>query len=155
MNNFTFGDGARQYYETICGGAGAGPDFDGADAVQTHMTNSRLTDPEVLEWRFPVMIDRFAIRRGSGGAGRHRGGDGVVRHIRFREAMTAAILSGRRVIPPFGVDGGMPGALGRNLLIRADGTMEELPGTAVVAMESGDSFVIETPGGGGFGKDAC
>ena len=96
MNNFTFGDDLHQYYETICGGAGAGPGFDGASAVQTHMTNSRLTDPEVLEWRFPVMVDRFAIRRGSGGTGRHRGGDGVVRHIRFRQPMSAAILSGRR-----------------------------------------------------------
>jgi 5-oxoprolinase (ATP-hydrolysing) len=153
MNNFTFGDDRRQYYETICGGAGAGPGFDGASAVQTHMTNSRLTDPEVLEWRFPVMVDRFAIRHGSGGAGRHRGGDGVVRHIRFREPMAAAILSGRRVVPPFGVDGGEPGALGRNTVIRADGAVETLPGTAVTDMQPGDVFVIETPGGGGFG--AC
>jgi len=153
MNNFTFGDDERQYYETICGGAGAGPDFDGASAVQTHMTNSRLTDPEVLEWRFPVMVDRFAIRHGSGGAGRHRGGDGVLRHIRFREPMAAAILSGRRAVPPFGVDGGEPGALGRNTIIRADGTVETLPGTAVTDMRPGDVFVIETPGGGGFG--AC
>jgi 5-oxoprolinase (ATP-hydrolysing) len=153
MNNFTFGDDRRQYYETICGGAGAGPGFDGASAVQTHMTNSRLTDPEVLEWRFPVMVDRFAIRHGSGGAGRHRGGDGVVRHIRFREPMAAAILSGRRVVPPFGVDGGQPGALGRNTVVRADGSTEILPSTAVTDMRAGDVFVIETPGGGGFG--AC
>ena len=153
MNNFTFGDDRRQYYETICGGAGAGPGFDGASAVQTHMTNSRLTDPEVLEWRFPVMVDRFAIRPGSGGAGRRRGGDGVVRHIRFREPMAAAILSGRRAVPPFGVDGGEPGALGRNTIIRADGAVETLPGTAVADMQPGDVFVIETPGGGGFG--AC
>ena len=153
MNNFTFGDDRRQYYETVCGGAGAGPGFHGASAVQTHMTNSRLTDPEVLEWRFPVMIDRFAIRHGSGGVGRHRGGDGVVRHIRFREPMSAAILSGRRVVPPFGVDGGEPGALGRNTVIRADGSVETLPSTAVTEMQAGDVFVIETPGGGGFG--AC
>jgi 5-oxoprolinase (ATP-hydrolysing) len=153
MNNFTFGDDRRQYYETICGGAGAGPGFDGASAVQTHMTNSRLTDPEVLEWRFPVMVDRFAIRHGSGGAGRHRGGDGVVRHIRFREPMATAILSGRRVVPPFGVDGGQPGTLGHNSVIRADGMVETLPGTAVTDMQTGDVFVIETPGGGGFG--AC
>jgi 5-oxoprolinase (ATP-hydrolysing) len=153
MNNFTFGDDRRQYYETVCGGAGAGPGFDGASAVQTHMTNSRLTDPEVLEWRFPVMVDRFAIRRGSGGAGRHRGGDGVVRHIRFREPMAAAILSGRRVVPPFGVDGGQPGALGHNTVVRADGSVETLPGTAVTEMQAGDVFVVETPGGGGFG--AC
>jgi 5-oxoprolinase (ATP-hydrolysing) len=151
MNNFTFGDGARQYYETVCGGAGAGPSFDGASAVQTHMTNSRLTDPEVLEWRFPVMVEQFAIRCGSGGEGRHRGGDGVVRRIRFREPMTAAILSDRRLISPFGVAGGKPGAVGRNSVVRADGSIEELAGTAVVAMNADDIFVIETPGGGGYG----
>jgi 5-oxoprolinase (ATP-hydrolysing) len=153
MNNFTFGDDRRQYYETVCGGAGAGPGFDGASAVQTHMTNSRLTDPEVLEWRFPVMVESFAVRKGSGGAGRHRGGDGVVRRIAFREPMSAAILSGRRAVPPFGADGGQPGALGRNIVIRADGSVETLPGTAVTQMQPGDVFVIETPGGGGFG--AC
>ena len=114
MNNFTFGNERHQYYETICGGSGAGPDFDGTDAVHTHMTNSRLTDPEVLEWRFPVLVESFAIRRGSGGRGQHRGGDGVVRRIRFREAMTAAILSGHRRVPPYGMAGGEPGALGRN-----------------------------------------
>jgi 5-oxoprolinase (ATP-hydrolysing) len=153
MNNFTFGDDRRQYYETVCGGAGAGPGFDGTSAVQTHMTNSRLTDPEVLEWRFPVIVESFAIRRGSGGAGRHRGGDGVVRRIKFREPMSAAILSGRRTVPPFGTDGGQPGALGRNTVIRADGATETLPGTAVTEMRPGDVFMIETPGGGGFG--AC
>ncbi len=105
MNNFTFGDGEHQYYETICGGSGAGPDFDGTDAVHTHATNSLMTDPEVLEWRFPVLLDRFEIRRGSGGAGRHHGGDGVIRHVRFRTAMTAAILSNRRRVPPFGCAG--------------------------------------------------
>jgi 5-oxoprolinase (ATP-hydrolysing) len=115
------------------------------------MTNSRLTDPEVLEWRYPVMIERFAVRHGSGGHGRHRGGDGVVRHVRFRAPMIAAILSDRRSIPPFGVAGGQPGSLGRNAVIRADGSVEELPGTAVVAMKAGDTFVIETPGGGGYG----
>jgi 5-oxoprolinase (ATP-hydrolysing) len=151
MNNFTFGDDRRQYYETICGGAGAGPGFDGASAVQTHMTNSRLTDPEVLEWRFPVMVESFAIRQDSGGAGRHRGGEWVVRRIRFREPMSAAILSGRRAVPPFGADGGKPGALGRNTVTRADGSAETLPGTAVAEMRPGDVFVIETPGGGGFG----
>src|SRR6202021_3974366 len=103
MNNLTFGNGRYQYYETICGGAGAGPGFNGASAVHTHMTNSRLTDPEVLEWRFPVLVESFAIRRGSGGRGRHRGGDGVIRRIRFREAMTAAILSGHRRVPPYGM----------------------------------------------------
>jgi 5-oxoprolinase (ATP-hydrolysing) len=152
MNNFTFGNERYQYYETLCGGSGAGPDYDGADAVHTHMTNSRLTDPEVLEWRYPVLIERFAIRRGSGGAGRHRGGDGVVRCIRFREPMTAAILSNNRRVRPFGLAGGMPGQSGRNYVERVDGRIEELAATASVAVASGDVFVIETPGGGGFGE---
>jgi 5-oxoprolinase (ATP-hydrolysing) len=152
MNNFTFGDGDHQYYETVAGGAGAGPGFDGASAVQTHMTNSRLTDPEVLEWRFPVLVDRFAIRHGSGGNGKHRGGDGVERRIRFRRPMTAAILSNRRIVPPFGVAGGVHGTSGRNTVIRADGYVETLPSTAVAEMKAGDVFAIETPGGGGFGK---
>jgi 5-oxoprolinase (ATP-hydrolysing) len=154
MNNFTFGNERYQYYETICGGSGAGPDFDGTDAIHTHMTNSRLTDPEVLEWRFPVLVDSFAIRRGSGGAGRHRGGDGVVRRIRFREAMTAAILSGHRRVPPYGMAGGAPGAAGRNWVERGDGTREEFGATHAVAMNPGDVFVIATPGGGGFGRAA-
>src|SRR5713101_708086 len=152
MNNFTFGNERYQYYETICGGSGAGADFDGTDAIHTHMTNSRLTDPEVLEWRFPVLVDSFAIRRGSGGSGRHRGGDGVVRRIRFREAMTAAILSGHRRVPPYGLAGGEPGALGRNWVERADGRREDFGATHTVAVEPGDVFVLETPGGGGYGK---
>ncbi|MDA8230587.1 MAG: hydantoinase B/oxoprolinase family protein [Magnetospirillum sp.] len=153
MNNLTFGNTERQYYETICGGAGAGPDFDGASAVHTHMTNSRLTDPEVLEWRYPVLVDGFTIRRGSGGEGRHRGGDGVIRRIRFREPMTAAILSNRRRIAPFGLAGGGDAKPGRNAVERADGTVEELPGTAKVEMAPGDTIVIETPGGGGYGAE--
>jgi 5-oxoprolinase (ATP-hydrolysing) len=152
MNNFTFGDGAHQYYETVCGGSGAGPGFDGTDAVHTHATNSLLTDPEVLEWRFPVLLDRFAIRRGSGGRGRHQGGNGVVRQIRFREAMTAAILSNRRRVPPFGLQGGEPGQPGKNWVRRVSGAVEHLTATAVVEMQKEDVFVIETPGGGGFGK---
>jgi 5-oxoprolinase (ATP-hydrolysing) len=152
MNNFTFGNARYQYYETVCGGSGAGPVFDGTDAVHTHMTNSRLTDPEVLEWRFPVLVEAFAIRRGSGGRGAHRGGDGVVRKIRFREAMTAAILSGHRRVPPYGMSGGEPGAVGRNYVIRADGTLVPLGGTAKIEMDPGDVFVVETPGGGGFGR---
>ena len=152
MNNFTFGDAEHQYYETICGGSGAGPDFDGTDAVQTHMTNSRLTDPEVLEWRFPVLLEDFVIRRGSGGAGQHRGGDGVVRRLRFEKPMNAGILSNRRRVPPFGANGGQPGALGRNHVERADGSRLELSGTANVAIAAGDVFVIETPGGGGYGR---
>ena len=151
MNNFTFGNQRYQYYETICGGAGAGADFDGTDAVHTHMTNSRLTDPEVLEWRFPVLLESFSIRPNSGGKGNHFGGNGVRRKIRFLEPMTAAILSGRRVIAPFGLDGGEAGAVGRNYVARKDGIIEELGSTAVVEMSAGDVFVIETPGGGGYG----
>jgi 5-oxoprolinase (ATP-hydrolysing) len=152
MNNLTFGNARYQYYETIAGGSGAGPDFDGTDAVHTHMTNSRLTDPEVLEWRFPVLLESFEIRHGSGGAGRHRGGDGARRRLRFREAMTAAILSSHRVIQPFGLEGGEPGALGRNWVERADGGVTELTGTDSTEMGPGDVFVVETPGGGGFGR---
>jgi 5-oxoprolinase (ATP-hydrolysing) len=152
MNNFTFGNERYQYYETICGGSGAGPGFDGTSAVHTHMTNSRLTDPEVLEWRFPVQVEEFRIRQGSGGAGRWCGGDGVVRRIRFNEAMTASILSSHRRVPPYGVAGGEPGQIGRNRIERADGRVEELAGTASVEMQPGDVIVIETPGGGGYGK---
>ena len=154
MNNLTFGNERYQYYETICGGSGAGPDFDGTDAIHTHMTNSRLTDPEVLEWRFPVLLERFAIRCGSGGAGRHRGGDGTARRLRFREAMTAAILAGHRRVPPYGLAGGEPGAVGRNRVERTDGTVEEFGATHAVEMNPGDVFVVETPGGGGYGKAA-
>ncbi|MFM9843142.1 MAG: hydantoinase B/oxoprolinase family protein [Dongiaceae bacterium] len=152
MNNFTFGNDKYQYYETICGGSGAGPSFDGTDAVHTHMTNSRLTDPEVLEWRFPVLVESFAIRRGSGGGGKHRGGDGAVRRIRFREPMTAAILSGHRRVPPYGMAGGGAGEIGYNYVLRRDGTRIDLAGTGRVEMAEGDVFVIETPGGGGFGR---
>ena len=151
MNNFTFGNETYQYYETICGGSGAGPDYDGCDAVQTHMTNSRLTDPEVLEWRFPVLVESFSIRRGSGGRGKHHGGDGVVRRIRFREAMTAAILANRRRVAPFGLQGGGAAALGRAYVDRADGSRVELGATEAIAMHAGDVITIETPGGGGFG----
>lgn len=151
MNNFTFGNGQYQYYETICGGSGAGATFDGTDAVQTHMTNSRLTDPEVLEWRFPVLVDQFCIRENSGGTGQYRGGNGVIRRIRFREAMTAAILSGHRTVPPFGLAGGSTGAVGRNTVERQDGTVELLSSKAEVQMNPNDVFVIKTPGGGGFG----
>jgi N-methylhydantoinase B/oxoprolinase/acetone carboxylase alpha subunit len=151
MNNFTFGNDNYQYYETICGGSGAGASFEGTDAVQTHMTNSRLTDPEVLEWRFPVLVEAFEIRQNSGGKGRYCGGNGVVRRIRFREPMTAAILSGHRVIPPFGLAGGAAGAIGRNWIERSNGQVEYLAGKAEVQMQVDDVFVIETPGGGGFG----
>ena len=152
MNNFIFGNDTYQYYETICGGSGAGPDHDGTDAVHTHMTNTRLTDPEVLEWRFPVLLESFSIRRGSGGDGRHRGGDGTVRRIRFLQPMTATILSGHRVTEPYGLDGGEAGELGRNSVERADGKVQRLAHADQVEMLAGDVFVIETPGGGGFGQ---
>jgi 5-oxoprolinase (ATP-hydrolysing) len=151
MNNFTFGNATYQYYETISGGSGAGPDFDGTSVVQTHMTNSRLTDPEVLEWRFPVRLESYGIRRGSGGAGRHRGGDGAERRVRFLEPMTAVMLANHRRVAPFGVAGGRPGAVGRNWVERVDGSREEYGATCAVEMAAGDVFVIQTPGGGGFG----
>jgi 5-oxoprolinase (ATP-hydrolysing) len=153
MNNFTFGNEKNQYYETICGGSGAGRDFDGASAVHTHMTNSRLTDPEVLEWRYPVIVEEFSIRRNSGGAGKHSGGDGVIRKIRFREPMKVAILSGRRTVAPFGLNGGGAGAPGKNFVVRADGTVTELQACDEIDVRAGDEFVIETPGGGGYGKN--
>ena len=153
MNNFVWGNDRIQNYETICGGTGAGPDFDGTDAVHSHMTNTRLTDPEVLEWRFPVRVEEFAIRSGSGGAGRHRGGNGVRRRLRFLEPMTVTTLSSHRVVPPHGMAGGGPGACGRNAILRSDGRREELRGNDAAEVAAGDQFVMETPGGGGFGKE--
>ena len=152
MNNFTFGNELHQYYETICGGSGAGPDHDGTSAVQTHMTNSRLTDPEILETRLPVRLNQFAIRRGSGGEGAHRGGDGVVRSVTFLEPMRANILANRRRVPPKGIKGGADAQAGRNWVERTDGTVEMLSATASADVEAGDRFVIETPGGAGFGR---
>jgi 5-oxoprolinase (ATP-hydrolysing) len=151
MNNFTFGDGRFQYYETICGGTGAGPGFHGTSAVQTHMTNTRMTDPEVLELRYPVLLEAFAIRRGSGGAGRWRGGDGAVRRVRFLAPMTGVILASRRNVPPFGLAGGADGAPGRQWVERAGGGITPLTGTDSAELAPGDVFVIETPGGGGYG----
>ena len=151
MNNLIWGNDRHQYYETICGGAGATAAADGCSAVHTHMTNSRLTDPEVLEWRYPVRLVRFAIRAGSGGAGTHRGGDGVVRRLRFGEAMEVNILSSRRLVAPHGAAGGAPGAVGRNRLIRADGEVIELPGSAQTTVAPSDVLEMETPGGGGYG----
>ena len=153
MNNFTFGNDRHQYYETICGGSGAGPDHDGTSAVQTHMTNSRLTDPEILETRLPVRLDQFAIRRGSGGTGAHRGGDGVIRAVTFLEPMRANILANRRRVPPSGISGGADAQAGRNWVERIDGTIEMLSATAYAEVEPGDRFVIETPGGGGYGAE--
>jgi 5-oxoprolinase (ATP-hydrolysing) len=152
MNNFTFGNEQHQYYETIAGGSGAGPDHDGTSAVQTHMTNSRLTDPEILETRLPVRVDQFAIRRGSGGPGAHHGGDGVIRAVTFLEPMRANILANRRRVPPRGIAGGADAQPGRNWVERTDGSVEMLSATAYAEVQPGDRFVIETPGGGGFGR---
>ena len=152
MNNFTFGNAAHQYYETICGGSGAGPGHHGTDAVQTHMTNSRLTDPEILETRLPVRLERFAIRYGSGGEGAHHGGDGVIRELTFLEPMRANMLANRRKVAPRGICGGSDAAAGRNWVERADGNVEHLTATGSAQMEVGDRFIIETPGGGGFGE---
>jgi 5-oxoprolinase (ATP-hydrolysing) len=152
MNNVTFGNDRHQYYETVASGSGAGHGFDGASVVQTHMTNSRLTDPEVLEWRYPVLVDSFTVRRSSGGDGRWRGGDGAVRRLRFREPMTVSTLSGHRRVPPYGLAGGAPGALGRNRVECADGTVVDLAGCDSVEVGPGDVLVVETPGGGGYGK---
>jgi 5-oxoprolinase (ATP-hydrolysing) len=154
MNNFTFGNAQYQYYETISGGSGAGPGFDGTSVVQTHMTNSRLTDPEVLEFRFPVRLESYAIRKGSGGAGQWKGGDGGVRRVRFLEPMTASILSNGRKVPAFGGAGGQPGTLGINRVERNDGRVEALGHIGSAEMQPGDVFVIETPGGGGWGTPA-
>ncbi|MBW4675595.1 MAG: hydantoinase B/oxoprolinase family protein [Desmonostoc geniculatum HA4340-LM1] len=151
MNNFTFGNERYQYYETICGGSGAGINFDGTDGVHSHMTNSRLTDPEVLETRYPVLLESFSLRVDSGGKGQYSGGNGVVRRIRFLEPMTANILSGHRLVPPFGLNGGEVGKVGQNWIQRQNGSEESLDSTATVEMNVGDVFVIETPGGGGFG----
>ncbi|WP_405595985.1 hydantoinase B/oxoprolinase family protein [Streptomyces sp. NBC_01410] len=151
MNNLTFGNDRVQYYETVASGSGAGEGFDGADAVQTHMTNSRLTDPEVLEWRYPVRVDAFAVREGSGGRGRWMGGRGVVRRIRFLEPMTVALLTGHRRVPPYGMAGGGPGELGKNLVERADGSVTQLQGVDSVDVGPGDVLVMNTPGGGGYG----
>ena len=151
MNNFLFGDATRQYYETICGGTGAGPGFDGTSAIQTHMTNTRMTDPEILELRYPVRQDFFGIRHGSGGPGKWTGGNGATRRIRFLEPMTAVIVSSRREVAPFGLDGGSDGAPGRQWVERADGSREMLTGTDRAELAPGDVFVIETPGGGGYG----
>ena len=152
MNNLTFGNDTYQYYETLAGGMGAGDGFDGASAVQTHMTNSRLTDPEVLEFRYPVLVEEFAIRQASGGKGQWRGGDGVMRRLKFNEKMTASILSNNRVNAPFGLNGGDDGAVGRNSVERADGSSEDLAASDEVIVSPGDTLIIETPGGGGYGE---
>jgi len=154
MNNFTFGNQTYQYYETIAGGSGAGEGFDGADGVQSHMTNSRITDPEILELRFPVLLEAFSVRRGSGGRGRNSGGNGLLRRFYFREAMTAAILANRRRIPPFGLEGGSPGALGSEQVWKGARMVGGLNGLGEIELEAGDRLEIRTPGGGGYGRPA-
>jgi 5-oxoprolinase (ATP-hydrolysing) len=151
MNNVTFGNERYQYYETVASGSGAGDGFDGTDVVQTKMTNSRLTDPEVLEWRFPVLLESYRIRPGSGGPGRWHGGNGGTRRLRFGEAVTVTTLSGHRRVPAFGMAGGQPGALGRHWIEHPDGSVTAMGGCDSVRVEPGDVFVIETPGGGGYG----
>jgi len=151
MNNFLFGDATRQYYETICGGAGAGPGFAGTSAVHTHMTNTRMTDPEIMELRYPVRVEEFRVRHDSGGEGKFHGGDGAVRKIRFLEPMTATIVSSRRAEGPFGLAGGKSGKTGAQRIERAGGEIETLAGCAQAELKPGDAFIIETPGGGGYG----
>jgi 5-oxoprolinase (ATP-hydrolysing) len=152
MNNLSFGNNDMQYYETICGGAGAGPGFAGADAVQTHMTNSRMTDAEVLEARYPILVREFSIRHDSGGAGKYRGGNGVTRRLEFRAAMSAAILSNHRRIAPFGLAGGQNAMTGMNTVERHNGTVENLDGIVTIEVQEKDVLVINTPGGGGYGS---
>ena len=154
MNNLLFGNDRFGYYETVGGGAGAGPTWDGESAVHTHMTNTRITDPEILEVRYPVRLERFAIRRGSGGAGRHRGGDGAVRELVFLEPASLSLLAQHRRERPFGVDGGEPGMTGRQRLVRASGEVVELGGVDQAEAVPGDRLVLETPGGGGWGAPA-
>jgi 5-oxoprolinase (ATP-hydrolysing) len=151
MNNLTFGDARVQYYETIAGGSGAGPDFDGCAAVQTHMTNSRLTDPEILEAKLPVLVREFSIRRGSGGGGGRRGGDGTIRRLEFRAPLACALLSNRRRVPPFGLQGGAAGAPGEGHVLRTSGVVTRLTATECFEVGPGDELVILTPGGGGYG----
>jgi 5-oxoprolinase (ATP-hydrolysing) len=152
MNNFLFGNAGSQYYETICGGTGAGPGFNGASAVHTHMTNTRITDPEIMELRYQVRVEEFAIRKNSGGTGKFNGGDGARRRIKFLEAMTVTIVASRRTALPFGLAGGGAGAAGRQWVERADGTIETLSGSAEAQLGAGDAVIIETPGGGGYGN---
>ena len=151
MNNLIFGNERFGYYETIGGGAGAGDGFHGASAVHTHMTNTRITDPEILEHRYPVRVERFAVRRGSGGAGRFRGGDGIVRELLFLEPAQLSIVSQHRTVAPYGLKGGADGTPGEQRVIRADGTTLELGPVDGCDVAPGDRLVIETPGGGGFG----
>ena len=152
MNNLNFGNDSFQYYETICGGAGAGHGFNGSNAVHTHMTNTRLTDPEVLETRYPVLLKLFKIKRGSGGNGKWRGGDGIERQITCLEKMDVSILSGRRIVAPQGLNGGSNGLTGKNMIQRQNGSYEELSGSTQFECHPYETIIIETPSGGGYGK---
>jgi 5-oxoprolinase (ATP-hydrolysing) len=152
MNNFVWGNDRFQNYETIAGGTGAGPGFNGCDAVQSHMTNTRMTDPEILEKRFPVRLDRFEVRDGSGGAGQWSGGNGARRVMTFLEPVTVTTLCSHRIVAPFGVDGGDTGAVGRNWAVLPDGTRHDLQGNDEIDLPAGGTFYLETPGGGGWGK---
>ena len=152
MNNFNYVNATYPYYETICGGSGAGDGFNGTSAVHTHMTNTRLTDPEILEDRYPVLLESFEVRRGSGGKGKWYGGDGATRIIVFNEIMEASLLTGHRRIPPFGLEGGSPGECGENWCRRVDGTLEKLEHTAQTVVHPGDAIIIKTPSGGGYGR---
>ncbi|MFQ5418006.1 MAG: hydantoinase B/oxoprolinase family protein, partial [Myxococcota bacterium] len=151
MNNVAFGDAGYGYYETLGGGAGAGEGWHGASGVHTHMTNTRVTDAEVLEARHPVRLVEFSLRRGSGGDGRWRGGDGLCRHYEFLAPVTVSLMTERRTTAPYGMRGGHPGRPGRNSVLRADGRVEQVPGHATLALEAGDALRVETPGGGGYG----
>lgn len=151
MNNLTFGDKEFGYYETIAGGAGAGPTWEGRSGIHTHMTNTRITDPEILERRYPVLLREFSLRPGSGGTGQHRGGDGVIRELEPLRPLVMSILSERRVLQPYGMDGGGPGARGRNLLVRKDGLIINMGGRCSGSLNVGERLRIETPGGGGYG----
>jgi len=152
MNNLNFGNARYQYYETICSGSPAGPGFPGTDAVHTHMTNTRLTDPEVLEFRYPVLLEDFHIRKDSGGRGQWKAGDGIRRTIRFLEKMECTILSGHRRVPPFGLAVGEDGQVGKNAVRRKDGRVEELKGCDATVLDAGEAIIIQTPTAGGYGK---
>jgi 5-oxoprolinase (ATP-hydrolysing) len=152
MNNLNFGNERYQYYETICSGSPAGPGFPGTDAVQTHMTNTRLTDPEILEFRYPVLLEDFHIRAGSGGRGRWNAGDGISRTIRFLEKMECTILSGHRRVPPFGLAGGEAGQVGANAVRRKDGRIDKLEACDATVLDAGEAVIIQTPTAGGYGK---
>jgi 5-oxoprolinase (ATP-hydrolysing) len=152
MNNLLFGDDTFSYYETIGGGCGAGPSFDGASGVHHHMTNTRITDPEVMEYHYPVRLERFALRKGSGGEGAHRGGDGLVREITFLRPLRLSLLTQHRTTAPYGMEGGAPGASGRQRILRKDGAEETLSSIDGTEVEAGDKLIIETPGGGGYGR---